>query len=132
MGEIRRERRCKHRLALFPLQTQRLDARGESSRLHAEKCSGADTGVSVSKIVYKAGFTNISHWHNCSHGIYVLEGILKTHADEYGPGSFVWFPEHTVQSHGATQNNDVTFLFITNKPFDIHYTHLVGEPPQKA
>ena len=24
--------------------------------------------------------------------------------------------------HGATQDNDVTFLFITNKPFDIIYT----------
>jgi hypothetical protein len=23
--------------------------------------------------------------------------------------------------HGATQDNDVTFLFITNKPLDIHY-----------
>ena len=24
--------------------------------------------------------------------------------------------------HGATQDNDVTMLFITNKPFDIFYT----------
>jgi hypothetical protein len=24
--------------------------------------------------------------------------------------------------HGATQDNDVTLLFITNKPFDIRYT----------
>jgi hypothetical protein len=24
--------------------------------------------------------------------------------------------------HGATQDNDVTFLFIANKPLDIHYT----------
>jgi hypothetical protein len=23
---------------------------------------------------------------------------------------------------GATQDNDVTFLFIANKPLDIHYT----------
>ena len=23
--------------------------------------------------------------------------------------------------HGATQDNDVTFLFIANKPLDIHY-----------
>lgn len=104
-----------------------------NAKLPVQACiSDPDTGMSVSKIVYKAGFTNISHWHNCSHGIYVLEGILKTHAGEYGPGSFVWFPERTIQSHGATQDKDVTFLFITNKPFDIHYTHLVGDPPQEA
>jgi hypothetical protein len=29
--------------------------------------------------------------------------------------------------HGATQDNDVTFLFIANKPLDIHYTQ-VGRP----
>ncbi|MUZ75613.1 DUF4437 domain-containing protein [Agrobacterium vitis] len=89
----------------------------------------SETGVSIWKIQYKAGFTNISHWHNCSHGIYVLDGVLRTHAGEYGPGSFVWFPEGMTQSHGATEDNDVTFLFVTNKAFDIHYTHLVGERP---
>jgi hypothetical protein len=38
------------------------------------------------------------------------------------PGSFVWFPEGSEMEHGATQDNDVTFLFIANKPVDIHYT----------
>jgi anti-sigma factor ChrR (cupin superfamily) len=33
------------------------------------------------------------HRHNCAHGIYVLEGTLKTHAGPFRPGSFVWFPE---------------------------------------
>lgn len=28
--------------------------------------------------------------------------------------------------HGATDENDVTFLFITNKTFDIHYEHIEG------
>lgn len=83
--------------------------------------SDPDTGMSVQKIRYAAGFTNVWHRHNCAHGIYVLDGILKTHAGSYGPGSFLWFPEGMWMEHGATDDNDVTVLFITNKPFDIHY-----------
>jgi quercetin dioxygenase-like cupin family protein len=90
----------------------------------------SDTGMSVSKITYKAGFTNESHWHHCAHGMYVLDGILVTSAGHFGPGSFVWFPEGSVMFHGAQADNDVTFLFITNKPFDIHYTRLEGDPPK--
>jgi quercetin dioxygenase-like cupin family protein len=73
------------------------------------------------------GFTNQWHTHNCAHGMSVLDGILKTHAGSFGPGSFVWFPEGMEMEHGATQDNDVTFLFIANKPLDIHYTQL-GQP----
>jgi anti-sigma factor ChrR (cupin superfamily) len=81
-----------------------------------------DTGMSVAKLRYRAGFTNEWHRHKCAHGMYVLDGILKTHAGSFGPGSFVWFPEGMEMEHGATQDNDVTFLFITNKPFEIQYT----------
>ena len=49
--------------------------------------SDSDTGMSVTKIVYKAGFTNPTHWHNCSHGVYVLDGIFRTGDNDYGPGS---------------------------------------------
>jgi anti-sigma factor ChrR (cupin superfamily) len=91
-----------------------------------------ETGMAVWKIKYVAGFTNISHWHNCSHGIYVLDGVLVTHAGSYGPGSFVWFPEGLTMSHGASQDNDVVILFITNKKFDIHYTHEEGGYPAKG
>lgn len=87
-----------------------------------------ETGMAIWKVRYPAGHTASSHWHSCAHGIYVLDGILRTHAGEYGPGAFVWFPEGLVQSHGATEANDVTFLFITNKQFDIHFTHIEGEP----
>jgi quercetin dioxygenase-like cupin family protein len=86
-----------------------------------EFISDADTGMSVQKIRYEAGFTNVWHRHNCAHGIYVLDGILKTHAGSFGPGNFVWFPEGMLMEHGATEDNDVTVLFITNKPFDIRY-----------
>jgi quercetin dioxygenase-like cupin family protein len=53
--------------------------------------------------------------------MYVIEGTLVTHAGEFGPGSFVWFPEGLEMEHGATAERDVTVLFITNKPFEIHY-----------
>src|SRR3569833_1222628 len=86
----------------------------------------SETGMSVSKVRYQAGFTNISHWHKCAHGMYVLDGVLVTSAGSFGPGNFVWFPEGTTMSHGALSDNDVTFLFITNKPFDNHFTHIEG------
>lgn len=84
-----------------------------------------DTGMEVRLVRYPAGFTNPLHTHHCAHGMYVLDGTLKTLDGEFGVGSFVWFPEENVMEHGATAGEDVTVLFITNKPFDIHY---VGEP----
>jgi hypothetical protein len=29
----------------------------------------SETGMMVLKVCYKAGFTKISHWHNCAHGM---------------------------------------------------------------
>jgi hypothetical protein len=55
------------------------------------------------------------------HGIYVLEGTLKTHRGTFAPGHLVWFPEGGIVEHGATEDVDCPFLFITNKPFGIHY-----------
>jgi len=86
-----------------------------------------ETGMRVTKICYKAGFTNTSHWHNCAHGMYVLDGVLVTSAGSFGPGNSVWFPEGVTMFHGAQADNDVTFLFFTNKLFDIHFTHIEGE-----
>lgn len=80
-------------------------------------------GMTISKVRYPAGFVNESHWHNCAHGMYVLDGVLVTSAGSFGPGSFVWFPEGEVMFHGAQEDNDVTFLFITDKAFDVHYSH---------
>ena len=37
-------------------------------------------------------------------------------------------PEGQVVEHGATQDDDVTVLFITNKPLDIHYVSGDGPP----
>lgn len=80
-----------------------------------------DTGMQVLLMRYPAGFTNQWHTHSHAHGMFVLDGVLKTHEGEFGPGNFVWFPEGGWMEHGATADNDVTFLFITNKPFDISY-----------
>src|ERR1700686_814285 len=80
-----------------------------------------DTGMEVRLVRYPAGVINVRHTHPCAHGMYVLEGTLVTHAGRYGPGCFVWFPEGTVMEHGASAGGDVTVLFITNKPFAIHY-----------
>jgi len=87
-----------------------------------ELISDPDTGMSVLKIKYPAGFTNVWHRHNCSHGMYVLDRILQSNARPFGPRTFIRFPEGMMMEHGATQDNDVTLLFITNKPFDIRYT----------
>ena len=81
----------------------------------------AETGASALKIKYEAGFTNSWHTHNTGHGMYVLDGILNTHKGRFRPGQFVWFPEGEKMYHGATDDNDVVFIFITNKKFDIHY-----------
>ena len=81
----------------------------------------AETGVSVIKIKYQAGFINSWHTHTTGHGMYVLDGVLRTHKGSFGPGEFVWFPEGERMFHGASDENDAVFIFITNKKFDIHY-----------
>jgi hypothetical protein len=90
--------------------------------------SDPDTGMSVQILRYAAGFTNTWHCHTHGHGMYVLDGVLSTHQGEFGPGSWVWFPEGGWMHHGATEVSDVTFMFITNKPFEICYT-FEDDPP---
>ena len=80
-----------------------------------------DTGMEVRLVKYPAGVINKLHTHPCAHGMYVLEGNLVTHKGTFGPGSFVWFPEGMKMEHGATQTEDVTALFLTNKKFEIWY-----------
>jgi quercetin dioxygenase-like cupin family protein len=80
-----------------------------------------ETGMSVRLVRYPAGVINPLHTHPCAHGMYVLEGTLVTHDGAFGPGSFVWSPEGLAMEHGAAPEGDVTVLFITNKPFEIHY-----------
>lgn len=83
--------------------------------------SAEGDGIDVFCVKYPKGYTTVWHTHPCAHGIYVLEGTLKTHEGLYGPGSFVWLPEGLLMEHGATEKEDVTFLFICNKAFGIDY-----------
>jgi len=80
-----------------------------------------ETGAEIRIVRYHAGVINTRHVHTCAHGMYVLEGTLVTHAGSFGPGNFIWFPAGIEMEHGATAENDVTVLFITNRKFDIHY-----------
>lgn len=80
-----------------------------------------ETGMEIRLVRYPAGVINPQHTHPCAHGMYVLEGTLVTHAGRFGEGSFVWFPEGEAMEHGAAAEQDVVVLFITNKPFEIHY-----------
>lgn len=80
-----------------------------------------ETGMTSLLVKYPAGFNNIWHTHPCAHAMFVLDGVLKTHLGEYGPGSFVWFPEGGWMEHGATADQDVTVLFISNKELSIVY-----------
>lgn len=81
----------------------------------------AEEGIMVNFSRYPAGYYKTPHRHHCSHGIYVIEGKLRTDEGIYGPGSFVWHSEGCLARHGATDEEDCVFLFITNKPFDIIY-----------
>jgi hypothetical protein len=64
--------------------------------------------------ILEAVVTDLVEGNNCAHGMYVLDDILKTHTGSFGPGSFVWFLEGMEIEHGATRDNDVTFLFVAN------------------
>src|SRR3954451_20244785 len=85
-----------------------------------ELATDPDTGMEVRLVRYPAGVINVRHTHPCAHGMYVLEGALVTHAGRFGPACFVWSPAGTVMDHAASTDGDVTVLFITNKPFEIH------------
>lgn len=80
-----------------------------------------DTGMLVKYAVYFAGTVTPEHTHHCAHGMYVVSGTLHTSFGDYGPGSFVWFPEGIAAFHGAGEKEDAECVFITNKPFDIIY-----------
>jgi quercetin dioxygenase-like cupin family protein len=99
------------------LEVPQINAKIPIKDLQADK----DTGMQVFLVKYPAGFINTWHTHPNAHGMYVLEGTLLTHKGEFGPGSWVWFPEGGWMQHGATAKSDVTILFITNKKFGIMY-----------
>ncbi len=100
-------------------------------------------GAEIRMIRYPKGVVNPEHTHPCGHGIFVLEGKLRTHEGTYGPGTWVWFPQderlvagraeahlgdsrrlrgaHQGVWHGATDESDMVGIFITDGAFDIFY-----------
>ena len=78
-------------------------------------------GAEIRMIRYPKGIVNPEHTHPCGHGIFVLEGKLRTHRGTYGPGTWVWFPEGETMEHGATDDGDMIGIFITDGAFDIFY-----------
>jgi len=83
--------------------------------------SDPETGMTAILVKYEKGFMNTWHTHPTAHAMYVIEGTLVTHQGEFGPGSWVWFPEGGWMQHGATATSDVVVLFVTPKKFDIKY-----------
>ena len=100
---------------------ERANKKTGSPHLFQELIVDEDTGMFVRHSCYPAGTVTPKHTHHCAHGIYVLSGTLHTHEGNYPPGSFVWFPEGVAAEHGATPEEDMHCIFITNKPFDISY-----------
>ena len=82
--------------------------------------------MSVKYIRYPRGTVTPRHAHHCGHGMYVLKGTLVTDRGDFPAGSFVWFNEGEVMTHGAGSDADCDCIFITNKAFDIHYLDLEG------
>ena len=80
-----------------------------------------NNGAEIRMIRYPKGVVNPEHTHPCGHGIFVLEGKLRTHKGTYGPGTWVWFPEGEVMEHGATDEADMVGIFITDSAFEIFY-----------
>lgn len=70
-------------------------------------------GICITR--YPKGYYKTWHRHTYGHGIFVLEGKLRTEEGTYGPGCFVWFPEGMITRHGATEEEDCLFLFLSGK-----------------
>ncbi len=80
-----------------------------------------ETGAEIRMIRYPMGVVNPAHTHPCGHGIFVLDGVLRTHKGDFGPRTWVWFPKGEIMEHGATEDGDVIGVFITDGEFDIFY-----------
>ena len=52
----------------------------------------------------------------------MLAGMLLSETGgTFGPGEFVWYDEGVEMTHGASDEEDVDILFITNKALDMNY-----------
>lgn len=81
---------------------------------------GGPTGMEVKLQHFEPGCMTTWHTHHCAHGAWVLGGKYHTSLGDFGPGSFVWFPEGMRMEHGTT-DEPCDLIFITNKEFDITF-----------
>ena len=70
---------------------------------------------------YPKGFHVPTHHHSTSHGVYVLEGRFWSDGNVYEKGAFLWYPQGIIAEHGATDDEDVTVLFIADKDMETYY-----------
>lgn len=94
------------------------DARRVYGRLTLHE--GGPTGMEIKLQHFEPGCMTRWHTHHCAHGAWVLAGTYHTSVGDFGPGSFVWFPEGMRMEHG-TVDEPCDLLFITNKSFDIEF-----------
>lgn len=106
---------------IVPEEHEHLSRRTGKVRCEQVLLDDPDTGMVIKYMRYPAGDMVPAHYHHCAHGYYVLKGVLSTNKGDYPAGSFVWFGEGEVMEHGATADQDVEVLHITNKSFDIVY-----------
>ena len=105
------------RLENHPLTSKRSGRTRYEMVLHDDP----KTGMIVKYVRYMAGHPVVVHKHECGKGMFVLRGILHTEHGDFGPGSWIWWKPGSVMFHGATQDEDVDVIFVTNQPFDIEY-----------
>ena len=83
-----------------------------------------DEPVGLCVTRYPKGYYKTWHRHTHGHGIFVLEGKLRTEEGIYEPGTFVWFPEGMVTRHGETDDEDCVFLFVSGKSGKIIFENI--------
>jgi len=77
--------------------------------------------MEVRLVRYPRGVINVRHTHPCVPWHVCAGRNLGNERRPPRPRLLLWFPEGAVMEHGASADGDVTVLFITNKPFAIHY-----------
>ena len=82
----------------------------------------AETGMEIRLVRYPAGIVNPRHTHPCAHGMYVLEGTLVTHEGRFGAWQLRLVPGRRDDGARRCSRAGCHGVFITNKPFEIHYT----------
>ncbi len=79
------------------------------------------SGQKVTLVRYPAGQINPAHSHAQGHGMYVLQGSLRTHRGTFGPNTFVWFPAGEVMWHGAGTDEELVALFMAGGNLSTDY-----------